>query len=367
MTKLSSNVIAFAAGDNDMLKLIDSYKDYWNQVRSEAGEKKYVFSAGATLKEKEALINQAILREIGKRAGVDFTSTPLENVITHPMVNYAAGLIVSNLIEAILPDTVIDSIGMYSEVRNVGWGESELFDITPRDLFPVSKAGKLGMRTAEMHKQYNGQVSLLPEMRQLSVAVSMYRVLAGLESLATFSMKAMRSIETEMAKDAYTVFAAAMLALSATATTGLRVTGYTQKDLVQLAQKVSAFSGGAKPIVLGTKVALSQILPDDANYRYQVSDPAVTVGYIRTISGIDTMELNQFADWTNPFATLVADDKLYIIAPGTDKLVKVVLGGNTLTNVENSFDNSNLNSDFTVWKAFKSAVVTSAIGAVITL
>ena len=367
MTKLPSNVLTFAAGDNDTLKLIESYKDYWNQYRSELGPKKFAFSAGATLKEKEELINAAILREIGKRANVDFTSTPLENVVTHPMVSYFAALIVSNLIEAIIPDTIIDSIGMYSEVRNVGWGESELFDITPRDLFAVSKAGRLGMREAEIHKHFNGQVTLVPEMRQITTSVSLYRVLAGLESLATFSMKAMRSIETEMAKDAYTVFANAMVALSNTASTGLRVAGYTQSDLVKLSQKVSAFSGGAAPIVLGTKVALSQVLPDDANYRYTLDDSVVTLGYIRTISGISTMELNQFADWTNPFATLVADDKLYIIAPGTDKLVKVVVGGNVVTNVTNNFDNANLNSDFTLWKAWKSAVITSAVGATITL
>jgi hypothetical protein len=367
MTKLSSNVLAFAAGDVDMLTLIESYKDYWNQVRSEAGTKKYEFSTGKTLKEKEALINQAILREIGKRAGVDFASTPLENVITHPMVNYAAGLIASNLIESILPDTVIDSVGFYSEVRNLGWGESSLFDITPRDLFPVSKAGNFGMRTAEIHKQYNGQVSLIPEMRELTVGVSLYRVLCGLESLAVLSMKAMRSIETEMAKDAYTAFGAAMANLSTTASTGLRVNGYTQQDLVKLAQKVSAFSGGARPMVLGTKVALSQVLPDDANYRYMLTDPAVTVGYIRTISGIDTMELNQFADWTNPFATLVDDTKLYVIAPGTDKIVKIVIGGNTVTNVEQHFDNASLNSTFTIFKAWKSAVITSSVAGIIQL
>jgi hypothetical protein len=372
MTKLPSNVVEFAAGDTS---LFESFRDYWNQYRSENGVngKKYSYSTtdsngkAISFAEKESLLNAQMIREIGKRSGVDFTSMPLEQAVNHPLVAWSAGLIASQMIDAILPETIIDSIGAYAEVRVIGYGESALFDISSRDLFPVSKAGKYGMREAEVHKGYKGQVTLLPEVRQITVGVNLFRVLAGQESLAQFTMKALRSIETEMAKDAYNAFYAAMIALDTTATTGLRVTGYTQLDLIKLAQKVSSFSGGAAPLLIGTKAALSQVFPDDANYRYDLESPFVKLGYLRTIAGINTFELPQVADWTNPFATLLTDSYLFIVAPGTDKLVKVVIGGAMISNVNNTFDNATLTQNATMWKAWRAGVVTSSVAATISL
>lgn len=364
MTKLPSNVLAFAAGDPS---LFIEMADYWNHFRSEQTGRKYAFEAGVTLQEKEKLLNEHLIREIGKRAGVDFTSAPLEQLVTHPMVAWAAGMLVSQLVDAILPETLIDSIGAYSEIRTLGYGETAVFDINSRDLFPVSRAGRLGMREAEVHKAYQGQVVLNPEYRTMTVGVQLFRVLTGQESLANFVMKALRSIETEMTKDVYDAFAAAMVALSTTASTGLRVTGYTQQDMVKLAQKVSAFNGGAAPIMLGTKVALSQVFPDDANYRYTLDDTQVRLGYIRNISGINTFEIPQVANWASPFSTYISDSYLWLVAPGVDKIVKVVLGGAMVSNTNGTFDNATLTQNTTMTKAWKAGVVTSAVAGEIDL
>jgi hypothetical protein len=370
MIKLPASVVAFAAGDPS---LFEGFVDYWNQYRSETTNKKYPFSTvdangkPISFAEKEELLNASLIREIGKRAGVDFSAQAIEQVANHPLVSWAAGNIVSQMIDAVLPDTIIDSTSAYAEVRQIGLGESALFDIDSRDLFPVSKAGRLGMREAEMHKATTGQVTMIPEMRQVTVGVSLFRVLTGQESLAKFTAKVLRSIEAAMTKDIYDVFAAATLALSTTASTGLRVIGYTQADLTKLAQKVSAFSGGASPVVLGTKVALGSIFPDDANYRYEIDSEFVKLGYLRTISGINVFEMPQVADWTSPFATLLSDAYIYIVAPGTDKIVKVVLGGAMMSNVNGPYQTATLMQNATMWKAWKCAVVTSSVGAHMTL
>jgi hypothetical protein len=366
---LPSHLIKFAAGDNDTVELFNSFKDYWNQYRSENsnGTKHFAFVPGVTLEQKGKDLNEAMIREIGKRAGVDFTTAPITSFANHPVVTWAAGMLASMMIEAILPDTIIESTAAYAEVRQLALGESEVFDISSRDLFPVSKAGRLGMRTAEVHKGFEGQVTLNPEFRQMTVGVSLLRVLTGLESLAKFTVKALRSLETAMTQDIYDTFNTAMSALTVNATTGLRVTGYTQADLVKLSQRVSAFSGGAAPIVLGTKVALLSVFPDDANYRYDIESEYVKLGYMRTIAGINTLELPQVANWQNPFATYLADDRLFIVAPGTDKLVKVVLGGDMISNVSGVYDQATLTQDATLIKGWKTGVVTSSVAAIITL
>jgi hypothetical protein len=124
------------------------------------------------------------------------------------------------------------------------------------------------MREGEAQKGFQGQVTLNPEAHEMTVGVSLFRVLSGQESLAKFTVKALRSLETEMSKDIYNAFNVATAALSTTAATGLRVTGYSLADLMKLSQKVSAYNGGNATVLLGTKYSLSQLLPDDTNYRY---------------------------------------------------------------------------------------------------
>lgn len=371
-TKLPSEIIKFAAGDVETLALFESFKDYWNHYRSDYLGKKYTFSThdkdgkAITFAEKEKAINAALLREVSKLSGVDLLSgKPLEQLMTHPMVAWAVGNIVSQMIDAILPDTIIDSTSAYAEVRTVGYGESGIFDIQSRDLFLVSRAGRASMREAEMHKGFEGQVSINPEMRELTVGVSLYRVLAGLESLARFTIKALRSIETAMSTDIYDVFDTAMAALDSTSDSGLRVSGFTQADMTKLAQRVSAFMGGATPVMLGTKVALASVIPDDPNYIYDIEAPFVTVGHVRTMSGLSILELPQVANWNSPFNVYLDNTHLYIVAPGADKLVKVVLGGATISNVTGTFDKATLLQNATIWKSWKAAICTSSVAGCI--
>ena len=368
--RLPSNVIQFAAGDTSVF---DMFTDYWNQYRSENGDKKYNFSTvdasgkAISFAEKELALNAKIRAEISKRSGVEFgINTPVEQVANHPLVVWAATNLVSQMIEAVLPDTIIDSIGPYTEVRNLGWGESAVFQVNSRDLFRVSRSGRMGMKSAEQQREAYGMITLNPEQREITVGVSLFRLLCGMDSLARLTTKALRSIETEMTRDAYDAMATAMAALSTTATTGLRVVGYTQADLVKLAQKVSAFSGGAKPVVLGTKVALSQILPDDANYRYDVESPYIKLGYMRTIAGIDVLELPQVANWNSPFSTYLSDSKLWVVAPGQDKILKMVIGG-MMSNTTGTFDAATLTQETTFYKLWKVGVVTSSLAAEISL
>jgi len=366
--KLPASVLNFAAGDT---VLFDNFVDYWNHYRSDHGTKKFSYIESdkegkvITLAQKEEALKPMLLREISKRSGVDVTSMPAEQMATHPLVGWAALNISSQLIDAVLPSTMVEGTSAYCEVKTMGLGETAVFDIKSRDLFPVTKVGRLGMREAEMHKGFEKQVTLNPEAHMITVGVSLFRVLTGAESLADFTVKALRSIETEMTKDIYTAFAAAMAALDTDATTGLKVAGYSQEDLTILAQKVSAFSGGAKPIVLGTKVALAHILPEDPNYRYDISSPFVTLGYVRTIAGIDTFEIPQIADWQTPFSTYVSNSYLWIIAPGTDKLIKCVIGGSTISNVSGQWDSALLLQNASLVKFWKAGFASSAVGAAI--
>jgi hypothetical protein len=374
--RIPSQVLQFAGEAN--VSVYKMFADYFNHYRHLNGEKGVEFQTNivtpegaakiVSFSEKESQMNAALQREIMRVAGIqDFAQFPLETWSNHPMLKWATFAVVSAMIDMVLPDAIIRNVGMYSDVRTIGWGDSAAFDISPRDIFVVSKAGR-SKRLTELHKQFKGQVTILPEPRELSVFVSLMKVLAGKESLAELVTKMVRSFETALAYDIYSTFATAMGALSNTASTGLRVAGYTQAEFVRLSQTVAAWNGGGiRPVAVGTQAALANILPADANYRYEIDSDFVKVGYLRNFQGTDILMLPQIADWETPFGLKLHDDRIWILAPSAQKLVKVVLEGSTLSYQSDVFANANLVQTSTMIKSWGMGIATNAVAATITL
>ena len=363
--KLPNNVEKFAAGNN---KFYEAFVDYFNHYRSQNGTKGLTFTADKSFAEKESLIDVAFRKEIARFSGVpnahELSPTAMAS---HPVITWATFEIVNQLVDAILPNAITDSIGLYTDVRTIGFGDSASFDIEPRDLFVVSKAGR-GMRSGEIHRQYKGQVNVLPENHELTVGVSLYRVLSGAESLARFAAKAVMSMEAAMTRDAYVAFATAMAALDNSGDDALRISGWNDATFTALAQKVAAWNGGIKPVLMGTSVALVNVLPTtDVNYRYDLNSEYVKMGHIPQFRGYDVMEIPQVADWGTEFKTLIDDTKLWLVSPTAGKLVKLVLEGATLSNTDGAFDNANLMQNTTLMKSWGTGIATSALAGTIEL
>jgi hypothetical protein len=364
MKNITAKTIQFAGGEAN-LTAYKMFVDYWHHYQSmnDRSGKQYDFiktrgdGTTITFDEKETTMNDALRDEIIRIAGVgpNFSTMPLEQWITNPMLKWAVFAVVNQLVDMVLPETLIQTIGLYTDVRTIDWGDNAAFDIRPRDLFVVSKAGK-GMRSAEVHKQFTGQVTVTPIMRELTVEVSLYKVLSGKESLGDFVAKAVRSLESEMTRDAYTTFNTAMGNLSSSGDTQLLYAGYDQANLISLAQKVSAWNGGNKAVIVGTPVALLSVLPNDANYRYTLESDYVRIGYINSMAQYDIMAIPQVADWVTPFKLLLDDTRLYVVSPSAQKILKLVLEGSMLSNADQPFDKSNLVQDATLFKSWGTAV-----------
>lgn len=376
MTILPANVLHFSA-DVSMKTILESAIDFWNHFKSENSNNSQKFSYATkdndgrevTLTQKSEALGQMILDYAAKKVGItDLSPETATEYYNHPTLRWAVGNIGTQIIDAVLPDTVAKSNSAFCEIKTVGWGETAIFDIRSRDLFAVTKASNLGKKQANRQTQFLGQKFLTPEMRQVTVGLNLWRVLTGKDSLANFISKALLAIETEMSRDIYTEMAVAMAALSTTASTGLRVVGYSQDDFIGLADKVSSWSGGAAAIAIGTKIALNKIFPNDANYRYDIQSDYIKLGYMRNISGINTLEMPQIADYaTGPFATFLNNDRVWIIAPGTDKPVKCVIGGTAMSNVDDAYANPDMSQNATMWKAWTTGIVTSSVCAEITV
>jgi len=368
--KVPTNVLHFAGEKN--LAPYSMFYDYYNQYRAGNGAKVEFSKTDdkgnpISFEEKEALMNAALKREILRVSSIqNFAEFPLEAWVTNPMLSWATFAVVSAMIDMILPESIIDTIGAYAEVRTIGWGDTAVFDVEPRDLFVVSKAGH-GQRSTEVHKQFRGTISITPVMHELTVAVSLYKVLAGQESLATFVSKVVRSLETELSTNVYDAFASAAAALPTTATTGLQVAGYSQAALVRLCQQVTAWNQGAKAVIMGTQLALVNVLPDDGNYRYFLEDDYMKLGFVKSAFGFDVIALPQVADLVTPFGLRLANERLWILSPSSQKLIKVVLEGSTLSNTDSTFANANMLQKSSMYKSWGAGVATNSVAGVLTI
>lgn len=362
MEKYSDKIVSFAGDNIDVYKL---FEDYFDTYRAETGKTGVSFDTTKSLKDKETILNAQILCEIERVSNMKNTQNlPTAVFAMNPNVVWATYAVISAMTDLVLPKVIIDSIGMYTEVRVGDFGDNFSFKVSPRDLFVVSKHGR-GRRRTELHKQFKGEVIVTPELREVTVGVALARVLAGQESLAEFVMKLVQSIESQMAYDCYAAFNTAMGNLPNTpANQALRVVGaWDAQTAVQLAQRVSAFNGGVKPIFVGTQLALSNILPNDANYRYELDSAYVKVGYIPVFQGYNCLVLPQIADWENPFAVKLDDTRIYIMATSVGKPVKLCLEGSTLTNATGTFDAANLEQTTTLFKSWGVGIATSAVAA----
>lgn len=363
--KLSNNILTFAQGNTSVF---EKFADYMRHYRSEIqGVKSLVFDKNVSFAEKEAEMNKDLLKTVERYVG---RSKPSEMSFAvwagDPTVKYHTFAVVSAMIDAILPETLINSIGLYADIKYAGFGDSFQFNIKPRDLFAVSRASK-GKRTGFTQRQFGTTATLAPVNHRCSVEIPLYKVLSGQESLAEYTMKAVRSIESELTYNTYDAMVAGLNAINSGANT-LHLPSYSQDTAINLAQKVTAWNNGNKAVFVGTQIALSKILPADSNYRYLLDSEYVKLGYVKEFNGFGVMVLPQIADYTSStFGLKLADNELYVISPSADKLVKVGVEGDTLTFVSDIDGNANLMQTATIQKMWDVGFITSSIAGMIEL
>lgn len=355
MAIISNSIVNFANDRmNGDLTIFNQAIDLYNHYRDKDGKKGLVYNHKYSFADKSVAMHKAMIREINK-----LSHTPESSILSprqyfsDPSRVWATFAIVSALVDPIIPDTIIDSIGMFTEVQTGDYGSSFKYDIESNDLFYVTKAGR-ATRHAEAQKTFKGQVNIIPTEHDVSTMANLYRLLSGQESLAIFAMKCARAMETEIANDAYKVFDTAMSNLpsdsSAGAGDGLKISGINTQEIIKLVEKVGSFNSGSKPIILGTRSAVSQLLPSNPNYRYTLDSDYVKLGYVKDFFGADVIVLPNKADWQNPYKTLLNNNVLYVLSPASQKPVQLAIEGETLSITDDQYSSANLTQQVTFKK-----------------
>jgi len=365
MAILHDNIVNFAAGQPKPYEAMRDY--YFHYMDTTKGRKLGAYDASVSFADKEVKMNGMLMDEVKRVSGVTIPDNISEVYFANnPMIRWATMAVVDMMIEAILPETIIDTIGIYTDIRNIGWGDSANFEIKPRALMTVSAGGN-AQRTSFIQKQFSKNVTLLASNHAITVQSSLYKVLCGKESLAEFVRKAVISMETAMTTDAYAAFDAGLAALYTG--TDLNVTGYTQDDLLTMCQTVQAYNQNAKPVIIGTALALSKILPNSAaGYRINTNSESMTIQLIRNFFQYDILELPQVATGNYAdYGLALNDNHIYVVSPSVDKLLKGVIEGGVTSNGNDYYDNANLTSNTTLNKRWGFEYASNATAGIMTL
>jgi len=359
---IPSNVLQFSQ-TYGVTELIESFADYYNQYKSEVMNKPTVFSKTMDFAEKGKLLHASIEATIARISGVSTCGFSEAVVRNNPVYQWATFAVIGAIVDPVIADSINSDFGRFAEVRNGGFGDTFSFDIKSSDLFITTKAGN-GKRHAFAQRQHNGQATLVPENRMLTVGEDLYRILSGKRNLAEYAIKVALSFEEELATEIYNAINDTYGSLPANFTAA----SFTQATFIPICAKVKAFNGGASVGVFGTQVALSSILPTDVQLRYELGAEYNKTGFLTQYQGVNLYCMDQKADWTSStYATKLDDTRLYIIPSSSDKLVKVAIEGETMTFADTISTNATLTQKQTMHKKFAVALISSAKFGIIDL
>jgi hypothetical protein len=343
-----------------------AFQDYFNHVQTiERGAKGLTFS-DLSLNEKETALNKLFAEELSARCGMTVPENfdACRRFATNPTVLYFADEIVDQTVDMILPDTLIQSIGMIADIRFGGFLDSFTFDIENNALFAVARSGRR-QRNVPAQILENTTVTLAPVNREVTVVTNLPEILSGRKSIGKFIMKVMRSIETQMLYDCYDAFTTAMDAAPAGT---LALTSYTENTLISLCERVTAYNQGRKAVIVGTPVALKTVLPSSSNARILLDSDYVTAGHIPVFNGYDVIPMSQVADYTSTtYGLKLKDNRIYVVSPASDKIMKVAVGGDTLSHTSGAYDKANLSMFGTVSKAWDVGAITNSVAGEVQL
>jgi hypothetical protein len=345
---------SFSAEQQDIVKAgVELYKHYLHN-QGKVGYAEY--AVGMSYDEKHAKFNKEILRQAVINANLPESKAFDAKVFGKTAVREEVFALVSEILDVIIPDTVKTDFQRLGDVRNVGWGDSLHIEVPNNKLFVVSKTS-IGNRRTEPQRLYNGDVVLIPESRSITIEEDFYRIVANKVDWGMLIAKVSQSMETEISTDVYN----ALFNTYSTLDTNLKEAAFSLEAFTELAERVEALNMGAKVYAMGTKTALSKIVPAEGGFREQLGAEYNRLGYLGTFHGVELMQIPQkIAPNTTEFG--IDNSTIYFFSMGLDKPVKVAFEGETLIFQKTmQGDNADNTFDYTLSKRWDVKVASSAV------
>lgn len=230
--------------------------------------------------------------------------------------------IIEEALSVLIVEGLEDQFSDFAEIRNVAWGDTNVFTVPDTKLFPVAviSDGNFNIRKSRLD---TGEITVPMVTRGVGIYEELYRFLAGRIDWVEMVNRVAKSYNQEIANEVYNAIYNSYDSLTAP----YKVSGaYNEEELTALCQHVEAATG-ANVLIFGTKMALSKVKPSEISDNMR--DRRNQLGYYGVVNGYEMREIRQaHKPGTHDFAI---DNNFLLIVPETDnKMVKIVVEGEAL-------------------------------------
>lgn len=235
---------------------------------------------------------------------------------------YKVFSIIEEVLDVTLGVVITNQFDNLAEVKNVAVGERPSFRVDDNSLFRIARIAG-GNNDLRRQKITNRRFEIETDYFGAKIYAELEQFVAGMVDWTGMVNRLTLSFANDLGVRIYEAISKSYSALNAT----YGVTGtYNEDVLFDIVQHVEAKSGGRKAVVMGTKKALRKVAKDlvmsDA-----MKDKMNSVGYIGTVGGTDLVLLPQAHKvGTDEF---FVDDNMLLVVPQNEKIVKVVVEGET--------------------------------------
>jgi hypothetical protein len=268
---------------------------------------------------------------------------------------YKVFSIIEELVDTTLGVVITNQFDGLAEVKNVAIGERPAFRVEDPSLFRIARIAG-GTNDLRRQKLLNGKFEVDTDWFGAKIYAELEMFIAGLVPWNEFVNRITLSFANDLGKRIYEAVANSYTALNAI----YGVTGtYNEDKLFDMVQHIEARSGGKKAVVMGTKKALRKV-SKDLVMSDNMKEKFNQIGYIGTVGGVDLVLLPQAHKvGTDEF---YVDDNMLLVIPQGEKLVKVVVEGETqMIEIADAGTRNDQQMEYLVQKKFGVGVMQSAI------
>lgn len=269
-------------------------------------------------------------------------------------------------VDQIMPKKVIDALGMFAEIQQVGQGQKAIFKkktgkararqfLTQVGLSGVYETFRLDAKTFELAAHAVGG----------GATIDFERMLDGAESLADVMEVITEGLTDAVFVEVHKALRAAIDAQDRPDANKVTVNAFDGDKMAKLCALVKAYGQGA--VIFACPEFIADMgadaivpVPTSGNYGgvYSPADIEAihNTGYVNIFRGTPIVQIPQsFIDETNT-KTWIDPQFAYVLPTGNDKVVKVVLEGQTQVKDHENKDNS---MEVFAWKKMGCAILTN--------
>lgn len=262
--------------------------------------------------------------------------------------------VISVAVDAIVPTVLTNELDNLADVRNLAIGDEAKFDFEDDSLFRVGlvASGDRDLRRQELH---GGSFTVATDWYGVKVYAEFEKFLAGHVNWRGYIDRIAKSFANHLQVKIAEAFVNSYDALRATR----KQTGeFNRDELIAIARHVQVSSGGKKVAVYGSTSALAKI-SEHAQLSEKVKDEMNQLGYTGKLVGYDLIALpDAYKAGTEEFAL---DSDSLLILPQNEKIVSVVLEGQTIAHEVNSTSRNDMQIEFETMKKLGVQVAQSSV------